>query len=225
MNKFQGTNEVKEVSRIVNDPLSESILTMWSRPNPEAKSGQIFGGHRNVIPKMTGGRELSEKEQNECRAAIPRFQDPRHTLAAIANGRPGDNIITGLHNNRKTITPVEGLETPDGQHELEPHRYMAWLGGQLTLQSQSRTGGFNKTRDVVSPSYYDHCMNERRHSTKELRKKFERLGKEENPENISNSETDDTDISNTDEILDGDHEETKKNDCNGETHETISDAL
>lgn len=34
--------------------------------------------------KVQGGREFSEKELNASRAAIPKFHDPRETVAAKA---------------------------------------------------------------------------------------------------------------------------------------------
>uniref|UniRef100_A0A0M3IT00 Uncharacterized protein n=1 Tax=Ascaris lumbricoides TaxID=6252 RepID=A0A0M3IT00_ASCLU len=63
---------------------------------------------------------------------------------------------------------IEGLDRTE-QDEIDSNRYMAWLGGQVTLQSQSRTGGFQKPRDVVSTSYYDRVMSQRLQTAKELR--------------------------------------------------------
>ncbi|VDM47058.1 unnamed protein product [Toxocara canis] len=160
----------KDINKLVNDPNSEKILTIWSQPSKEAKNLQTFGKHRDAITTSVGGRKFSQKELNECHAVIPRFQDPRETIAAKAQ-KSADGFATGLHNNRKTIMRIEGLDrTP--QDEIDSNRYMAWIGGQVTLQSQSRTGGFQKPRDVVSTSYYDRVMSERPLTVKELRENF-----------------------------------------------------
>ncbi|VDK55237.1 unnamed protein product [Anisakis simplex] len=167
----------KDINKLLNDRSSERILTIWSQPSPQAKNLQPFGKQRGAVTPSVGGRSFSEKELNECRAAIPRFQDPRETFAAKAQ-KPAEGFATGLHNNRKTITHIEGLDRTE-KDELDSNRYMAWLGGQvstyeiLTLQSQTRTGGFQKPRDVVSTSYYDRVMSERSPTVKEVREQRE----------------------------------------------------
>uniref|UniRef100_A0A915CGI5 Uncharacterized protein n=1 Tax=Parascaris univalens TaxID=6257 RepID=A0A915CGI5_PARUN len=159
----------KDINKLVNDPNSEKILKIWSQPSPQAKNLQSFGKHRDAITTTIGGRRFSQKELNECRAAIPRFQDPRETLAAKAK-KPAEGRATGFHDSRKTVMHIEGLDRTE-QDEIDSNRYMAWLGGQVTLQSQSGTGGFQKPRDVVSTSYYDRVMSQRLQTAKELRDK------------------------------------------------------
>lgn len=61
----------------------------------------------------------------------------------------------GHRSQRQVTTQIEGLDRTE-QDVLDSNRYMCWLGGQLTLQSQSRTGGFQKHRDVANATYgYD----------------------------------------------------------------------
>uniref|UniRef100_A0AAF5Q2F1 Uncharacterized protein n=1 Tax=Wuchereria bancrofti TaxID=6293 RepID=A0AAF5Q2F1_WUCBA len=74
----------KDINKIVGDQTSESILKIWSQANPDAKNGQLFGKHRDAVMEVKGGRKFSQKELNASRAAIPKFQDPRETLAAKA---------------------------------------------------------------------------------------------------------------------------------------------
>ncbi|VDO23121.1 unnamed protein product [Brugia timori] len=74
----------KDINKIVCDQTSESILKIWSQANPDAKNGQLFGKHRDAVMEVKGGREFNQKELNASRAAIPKFQDPRETLAAKA---------------------------------------------------------------------------------------------------------------------------------------------
>lgn len=79
--------------------------------------------------------------------------------SAARDSRPGEALVSGHHPHRQATTSINGLDRTL-QDQLDSNRYMAWLGGQLTLQSQSRTGGFQKPRDVVSTSYYDRLMSE-----------------------------------------------------------------
>lgn len=45
--------------------------------------------------EVKGGRRFSQKELNACRAAIPKFQDPRETVAAKAQ-KAGDVSVSVL---------------------------------------------------------------------------------------------------------------------------------
>jgi hypothetical protein len=62
--------------------------------------------------------------------------------------------MCGHRAHRQVTTQIEGLDRSE-QDNLDSNRYMSWLGGQLTLQSQSHTGGFNKHRDIANSTYYD----------------------------------------------------------------------
>ncbi|GMT33833.1 hypothetical protein PFISCL1PPCAC_25130, partial [Pristionchus fissidentatus] len=128
-------------------------LKKWDQPMADAKNNDVFGKQRNIVPNSTGGRRFTSEELSKSRASIPRFRDPRQTIAALA-ARPGESLVTGLTGTRQATMSIEGLERSE-QDQLDTNRYMAWLGGQLTLQSQSCTGGFQKPRDVVSNNYYE----------------------------------------------------------------------
>ncbi|CAD6189161.1 unnamed protein product [Caenorhabditis auriculariae] len=140
------------ISKIVDDKMTETMLKKWNQPNREATNSEI-GRRRNALTETVGGHRMKREDTMKCLAAIPRFQDPRMTIAHLDKTN-GSSYQPGLQRNRQATTNVEGLNR-DISDQLDTNRYMAWLGGQLTLQSQSKTGGFNKTRDVVSQNYYN----------------------------------------------------------------------
>lgn len=43
--------------------------------------------------EVKGGRQFSQKELNASRAAIPKFQDPRETVAAKAKKADGVSVF------------------------------------------------------------------------------------------------------------------------------------
>ena len=45
---------------------------------------KLLGMRRGAVTETVGGRRFSPEEIQACRAAIPRFQDPRCTIAAQA---------------------------------------------------------------------------------------------------------------------------------------------
>ncbi|CAI4233103.1 unnamed protein product [Auanema sp. JU1783] len=158
------------ICKIVDDKMTETMLKKWDKPNKNANNSDI-GKRRKEVVETQGGRRFTADELNKCRAAIPRFQDPRMTVAAM-NSKTGDNFQGGLHRHRQATTVVEGLNRTEFD-QMDSNRYMAWLGGQLTLQSQSHTGGFAKPRDVVSTSYYDRLMSDRQVDVESIRKRLE----------------------------------------------------
>ncbi|KAH7728937.1 Protein F55A4.7 [Aphelenchoides avenae] len=159
--------EKKRVNDLLLDPkATERVLKLWSQANPEAKNNQMYGKRRNVIAESVGGRRFTDEEIMKSHASLPRFQCVAETSAA-KDARAGEAPVTGYQPHRQVTTTINGLERTV-QDQLDSNRYMAWLGGQLTLQSQSRTGGFQKPRDVVSTSYYDRLMCERELSPAEL---------------------------------------------------------
>ncbi|CAI5456360.1 unnamed protein product [Caenorhabditis angaria] len=182
------------ISKIVDDKMTETVLKKWNQPNHNAKNSDI-GKRRDALTETIGGKRMDHKEHLKCMAAIPRFQDPRNSMAALGM-TPGQNYQPGCQKNRQATTLIEGLNWTTSD-QLDSNKYMAWLGGQLTLQSQSKTGGFMKTRDVVSQDYYgkiDHLEN-----AKELREKLEKVRlekKQEEEEDEDKIEEEEEDINN-----------------------------
>ncbi|CAB3399225.1 unnamed protein product [Caenorhabditis bovis] len=177
-----------QINKIVNDKMTETILKKWDQPNKIAKNSdigefilflflisfkfQIYSGkRRDALTETSGGRRLEKKEQIKCLAAIPRFHDPRQTMAAKGIS-PGQSYQPACQKGRQATMSIEGLNRTTAD-QLDSNRYMAWLGGQLTLQSQSQTGGFNKNRDVVSNNYYSKV--DQTQMAKELREKLGNL--------------------------------------------------
>uniref|UniRef100_A0AC34QPL6 Uncharacterized protein n=1 Tax=Panagrolaimus sp. JU765 TaxID=591449 RepID=A0AC34QPL6_9BILA len=153
-------DETKKINDLLVDPkATERVLKLWSRANPEAKNDELYGKRRNNISESVGGRRFTQDELNKSRGSIPRFQNVKETSAA-KDAKVGDALVTGYQPRRQVTTAINGLDWSE-QDQLDSNRYMAWLGGQLTLQSQSKTGGFQKPRDVVNKSYYDRVMSEK----------------------------------------------------------------
>ncbi|GMT03716.1 hypothetical protein PENTCL1PPCAC_25890, partial [Pristionchus entomophagus] len=174
--KDQHADDFIEVNKLLPDKNNKRDRTLkkWDRPLPDAKNNDVFGKKRDIVQTTTGGRRFTPEELSKSRASIPRFQDPRQTVAALA-AKPGGSLVTGLVGSRQATTAIEGLERSE-RDQLETNRYMAWLGGQLTLQSQSQTGGFQKSRDVVSNNTYEK-VTKREADPRALRSK--RNGREE----------------------------------------------
>uniref|UniRef100_A0A915PWV8 Endoribonuclease n=1 Tax=Setaria digitata TaxID=48799 RepID=A0A915PWV8_9BILA len=148
----------KQINKIVGDQISESILKIWSQANPDAKNDQLFGKHRDAVTEVKGGRQFSQEELNASRAAIPKFQDPRETIAAKAQ-KTGDTRFNRLLNSRQT--PMQNDDMEKSKVDISDSHYLAWIGGQLTLQSQSHPSGLQNSQEVVSTSYFDRIMSER----------------------------------------------------------------
>uniref|UniRef100_A0A8R1XW23 Uncharacterized protein n=1 Tax=Onchocerca volvulus TaxID=6282 RepID=A0A8R1XW23_ONCVO len=146
----------KDINKIVGDQTSESILKIWSQANPEAKNDQLFGKHRDAIMEVKGGRQFSQKELDASRAAIPKFQDPRGTAAAKAQ-KASITHCNGLVKNKQEET---GNPRRNEDNVLDSS-YMAWIGGQLTLQSESNPADLQNSHDVISKSYFDRVMSEK----------------------------------------------------------------
>ncbi|KAI6173916.1 hypothetical protein M3Y98_01133700 [Aphelenchoides besseyi] len=156
-------NEDEEPKRIhelvVDKKATERVNPRWANSNPDATNEQI-GQIRPTISRPIGGRRFTFEEQLKCRAELPRFQCMKETAAARdAQVNGSQPMASGLHIHRQTITPISGLDRTE-QDQLDSNRYMAWLGGQLTLQSQSQTGGFHRQRDVASSTYYNKVANQ-----------------------------------------------------------------
>ncbi|VDM98603.1 unnamed protein product, partial [Thelazia callipaeda] len=117
----------KEIHKIINDQAREGILKIWSTPNPEAKTDQPFGHHRHAVMEIKGGRQFSQKELNASRAAIPKFQDPRGTLAAKAEK---NRSIVPITSSSQNLTSMENQIKTDA-NVLDADQYMAWVGGQV----------------------------------------------------------------------------------------------
>lgn len=54
---------------------------------------RFIGRPRNAVMETVGGRRFSQQEINACRAAIPKFQDPRETVVAKAHKFGDVNIF------------------------------------------------------------------------------------------------------------------------------------
>ncbi|KAL3989775.1 Endoribonuclease XendoU family protein [Acanthocheilonema viteae] len=167
----------KDISKLIGDQTSECILKIWSQANPNAKNGQLFGKHRDAIMEVKGGRQFSQKELNASRAAIPKFHDPRETIAEKAkkaDGTRSDGLISNRQENMRSKS-ARGTE-----NNILDSNYMAWIGGQLTLQSQIQTDGTRKSPDIISKSYFDRVMNEREYLIEKAKK--EKAQREEQKE-------------------------------------------
>ncbi|CAK5086914.1 unnamed protein product [Meloidogyne enterolobii] len=70
-------------------------------------------------------------------------------------------MTTGYIPLRQVTTQICGMNRTE-KDQLESNKCLGWLGGQLLLQTQSKTGGFQKPRDVVSTDYYTKETNKRR---------------------------------------------------------------
>ena len=152
--------EKKKINEMLVDPkATERVLKLWSKPNPEAKNDELYGKRRNNISESVGGRRFTHEELIKSRGALPRFQNIQETSAA-KDAKFSESHLAGYQARRQATTVINGLDWTE-QNQLDSNRYMAWLGGQLTLQSQSQTGGFQKPRDVVNTSYYARLMSEK----------------------------------------------------------------
>ncbi|VDM12473.1 unnamed protein product [Wuchereria bancrofti] len=159
----------KDINKIVGDQTSESILKIWSQANPDAKNGQLFGKHRDAVMEVKGGRKFSQKELNASRAAIPKFQDPRETLAAKA--KKANNIrFNGLINNKqqKIIKQIKNEKKVGG--DIMDSHYMPWIGGQVTLQSQPHQDDIQMSHNIItkSKSYFDRVMSESKYGIEKV---------------------------------------------------------
>jgi len=128
---------------------------------------QLYGVRRREttppVVQQASGRRFTPAELAASKAAVPRFQRVQDTSAArdkSIRSTTTTSLATGLHPCRQIVTPVVGLER-DEKTEQDSNRVLPWLGGILTLQSQSHTGGFQKQRDVVSTTYYERVMAEK----------------------------------------------------------------
>ncbi|TKR72603.1 hypothetical protein L596_020024 [Steinernema carpocapsae] len=156
--KESNDEEAKMINEIVVDKkASARILKKWDQPNPEAKHDQIYGKRRDATTHAIGGRRFTAEE-----------------VSKSINSKPGEAPTPGYRSHRQVTTMINGLDRTL-QDQLDTNKYMAWIGGQVTLQSQSHTGGFQKPRDVVSTSYYDRLMSERKADLEaaKLRKKLQ----------------------------------------------------
>ncbi|CAD5234221.1 unnamed protein product [Bursaphelenchus xylophilus] len=162
-------DEEKKVPRdILTDwKATERSMPLLAKSNPNAKNDSI-GKIRENVSRPVGGLQMGYKDMIKCLATVPRFQC-MDQISSIrdANENNGEKMVGGLHHHRQIVTEIVGLNRTE-QDQLDSNRYMAWLGGQLTLQSQARTGGFNKVRDVNNQTYYDHVLPDDRLSRQEL---------------------------------------------------------
>uniref|UniRef100_A0A0N5AYH4 Uncharacterized protein n=1 Tax=Syphacia muris TaxID=451379 RepID=A0A0N5AYH4_9BILA len=188
-------SEVRQDINMLSYFKSESILKLWSRPNPDAKINKPFGHKRNEITESVGGRQFSAKELQASRAAIPRFQDPRNTIAAKAKKEQkkkdsfGNLIIPepfahlALQQPRiyKTLDSTSdgismdllSLNDEEG-NQITAEQYMAWLGGQLTIQS-TRGAEKQQRKSRNYASFYERLMSERTPTKREIREKLKKL--------------------------------------------------
>ncbi|KAL7071437.1 hypothetical protein ACQ4LE_009499 [Meloidogyne hapla] len=153
----------KRCQEILTDPKqTERILTLWNQPNLEAKyKNPQFGSKRQIIAKSVGGRQFTKKELIESKAALPRLCRVDETSAARDGREAIKGMSTGYVPLRQVTTQISGLDRTE-KDQLESNKCLSWLGGQLLLQTQSKTGGFQKLRDVVSTNYYIKEINKRR---------------------------------------------------------------
>ncbi|KAF7637227.1 hypothetical protein Mgra_00003403 [Meloidogyne graminicola] len=153
----------KRCQEILTDPKqTERILPLWSKPETEGKYRNLqFGSKRQVIVKSIGGRNWTKKELLESKAALPRLCRVDETSAAKDNRNAIKVMSTGYVPLRQITTQISGMERTE-KDQLESNKYLNWLGGKLLLQTQSKTGGFQKPRDVVSTNYYTKEINKRK---------------------------------------------------------------
>uniref|UniRef100_A0A914H604 Chromo domain-containing protein n=1 Tax=Globodera rostochiensis TaxID=31243 RepID=A0A914H604_GLORO len=158
----------KRCQELLQDPKqTERILKLWARSNPEAKNSRLFGSKRPEKMVSIGGREWSRHELMLSRAALPRLACVNETSAA-RDGREAIRVVAA--GNRQATMHIAGLDRTE-RDQLESNKCMSWLGGQLILQTQSGTGGFQTPRDVVSTSYYDRINGEKAAKEERQRKR------------------------------------------------------
>nr|CRZ21792.1 Bm7818 [Brugia malayi] len=159
----------KDINKIVCDQTSESILKIWSQANPDAKNGQLFGKHRDAVMEVKGGREFNQKELNASRAAIPKFQDPRETLAAKAK-KANNTRFNGLINNRQEEIVKQIKNEKKIDDNIMDSHYMACIGGQITLQSQPYQDDIQMSHNIITKSkpYFDRVMSERKYGIEKI---------------------------------------------------------
>ncbi|KAL3122890.1 hypothetical protein niasHT_010290 [Heterodera trifolii] len=169
----------KRCQELLQDPKqTERILKLWTQSNPEAKSARLFGSKRPEKMVSIGGREWSRHELILSRAALPRLACVNETSAA-RDGREAIRVVAA--GTRQATMNIAGLDRTE-RDQMESNKCMSWLGGQLILQTQSGTGGFQTPRDVVSTSYYDRIRGEREAKEERQRKRREEKKREEKRE-------------------------------------------
>uniref|UniRef100_A0A914WN76 Uncharacterized protein n=1 Tax=Plectus sambesii TaxID=2011161 RepID=A0A914WN76_9BILA len=136
---------------MVLDPKSERFLSKWAQPNPTAKNDDI-GRRRDALTTSIGGRRFTHEENTKSHAAIPILHDPRNNVANSAFGTGAG--MGGYHSHRQVTTEIEGLDRSETE-KIASNLATPWMGGSLAMQSQSKTGGFQKPRDVANSTYYD----------------------------------------------------------------------
>uniref|UniRef100_A0A1I7X4A4 Uncharacterized protein n=1 Tax=Heterorhabditis bacteriophora TaxID=37862 RepID=A0A1I7X4A4_HETBA len=112
---------------------------------------------RSTVHNSSGGRRFTQEEIDRSRAAIPRFHDPRPIIAKIKQKNEESTLIKGIDE-----TPIDQADT---------NRYLAWLGGQVTLQSNA--GRSAENRAILSKSYYNYLMTARQLDPDMIRKRLE----------------------------------------------------
>ncbi|VDK87275.1 unnamed protein product [Litomosoides sigmodontis] len=150
----------KDISKLVGDQSSECILKIWSQANPNAKNGQLFGKHRDAITNVRGGRQLSQEELNASRAAIPKFHDPRETVAAKAKKAHSIRSDRSISNKQAEMEMKNMRGRSDDN--VADSNYMAWIGGQITLRSKIQSNDLCESpASTTSKSYFDRVTNGR----------------------------------------------------------------
>uniref|UniRef100_A0AC35FJ62 Uncharacterized protein n=1 Tax=Panagrolaimus sp. PS1159 TaxID=55785 RepID=A0AC35FJ62_9BILA len=142
-----------------------------------------FGSFRETSVKVQEHNDEDKKKINDMlvdpkatERILTKFNQPNpEAKNGELYGKRRNNISESVGGRRFTQDELNKSRVINGldwneQLQLDSNRYMAWLGGQLTLQSQSHTGGFQAPRDVVNTNYYTRLMHEKDLTAEQLYK-------------------------------------------------------
>lgn len=130
------------------DPESETFVGRLMSPNPNCHAGTaVIDKMRKQVPEIYGLGKKSHDRETE--SILPKLQDMKD-LATCEGTGAGTH---GLGPFRQVITPVTGGYTLSSDEIIASKKIVPWITSPR-LSSQAGTGGFQKTRDVVSHVRY-----------------------------------------------------------------------
>jgi len=127
------------------DKESETFVGRLLAPNPNCHAGTaVIDKMRKVVPEIYGlGRRAHDPETETI---LPRLQ----VKAGLETPEGTGAGSTGLGPFRQVITPIKGAGYQFTDEEIRASKKIVpWINKPL-LSSQQGSGGFQKTRDVVS---------------------------------------------------------------------------
>lgn len=104
---------------------------------------------RGPVLEVTADKKFRRRDLR-AEGVIPRLTDSRvdPELAGTGTG------ITGLHRQRQVTQKIIGLD-PSDLDLSSSSPVVPWLTGPQVHETQSKTGGFMRQRDVATMNYYD----------------------------------------------------------------------